>query len=771
VAAVASMSELSNPVEGRAKGDSPAFEAVHVEGSIVSNRNKALIALTVALGVLVYINFDLLVGRTNLRWDAVDVFAPSFVLLSDFVHKGQLMLWNPWMDAGTPEWIEPQLGAFSPIMMGFGLLFGGEGLAFRLYFLTIWWLSGLGVFLLGRRFRLPVYGAATLGFAWIFSGFSMGNAQHVSMIYSMAWLPFEILVLDQALERGSWRRFAALGALWGFSMLGGYPGIAMSNWLLLSVWSLGRSLWPAANSPWASYPVLRRLGKAFVGLSVAGLIGVVVFGPNLIGMLWEGAGITRRSGALPRSEVVGADPLSPLCLVTLANSYLSTLSRPRLWPPTDASMVNVYLGAPALAFAAMALFQGRRWVRWGLLVTLILFFAVALGPSFPLRGWLYDFVPTTRFQHHPALFRCQAMMLLMVLALLGARDFFADRIRRGLPTVVALGLGVLSVGLFYRLCSMAKTKPSDLGLMHVYAVWGGCVVAMVLKDFLPRSRPRLRTLAWMAVLLPTVVVDAYFTNRLAVTNLDANPRFAQFMRELPQYHNRSLDLKRTSGFRRSAMVDGHGAVPRWSGWSGVFKEPVYYGYTALVNPYLDRLAKVPEERALSAGDRKIWFSTPALAAPPSDGLLDGYIGRWREQKNAPLILHEARDFKGDHSPTAAMLSSLRSANAMTPLEPQLLAYTPRHLEFQVTAPADGWILVTDRWSRGWRATVNGTAALISPANFYFRAVFVKAGLNTVKMDYQPLLVHIALALSWGTLLVVALLQFRKPRRRVGAVAS
>ncbi len=169
-------------------------------------------------------------------------------------------------------------------------------------------------------------------------------------------------------------------------------------------------------------------------------------------------------------------------------------------------------------------------------------------------------------------------------------------------------------------------------------------------------------------------------------------------------------------------------------------------------------------------DRKIWFSTLALAAPPSDGLLDGYIGRWRERKNAPLILHEARDFKGDHSPTAAMLSSLRSAEAMTPLQPQLLAYTPRRLEFQVTAPADGWILVTDRWSRGWRASVNGTTAPIRPANFYFRAVSVKAGLNTVKMDYKPLVVPMALALSWGTLLGVVLLQFRKPRRRVGAVA-
>jgi len=91
---------------------------------------------------------------------------------------------------------------------------------------------------------------------------------------------------------------------------------------------------------------------------------------------------------------------------------------------------------------------------------------------------------------------------------------------------IALVLGVLSVGLFYRLCSMAKTKPLDLGVMHVYAAWGGCLVAMVLKDFLPRSQPRLRAISWMPAIVLTIAVDAYLTNRLAVTNLDGNPRFA-----------------------------------------------------------------------------------------------------------------------------------------------------------------------------------------------------------------------------------------------------
>jgi hypothetical protein len=390
---------------------------------------------------LFLVSFDLVVGRATLPWDALDVFAPSFVLLSDFARSGHLMLWNPWINAGSPEWIEPQLGAFSPAMLAFGLLFGGEGLAFRLYFLATWWASGVGVFLLGRRFCVPILASAALGFAWIFSGFSMGHMEHVPWMYSLTWLPFEILILEQALASGSLRRFAALGAIWGLSMLGGHPGVAMNNWLLLFAWSVGRCAWPAENSTWAPPPSWKRLLKTLCGLFLAGFVGLVVLGPNVVGMFWEAVGVTRRSGALPRAEVVNLNPLSATCLLTFANSYLSSLSRSALWPKTDLSMCNVYVGAPMLVLAVTGLLQRRRYVRWAILLTSATFFMVALGPALPLRGWLYDFVPFTRYQHHPAMYRGQAMMLLVVLGLLGARDLFRDGHRRGLPSLVTLFFG------------------------------------------------------------------------------------------------------------------------------------------------------------------------------------------------------------------------------------------------------------------------------------------------------------------------------------------
>jgi hypothetical protein len=103
--------------------------------------SKRILAGGIVLAALLWICSDLILGKATIPWDAMDVFQPSFLLLSDFIRQGELMLWNPWINAGSPEWIEPQLGAFSPVMLGIGLVFGSTSFSFHVYYLLIWWLS------------------------------------------------------------------------------------------------------------------------------------------------------------------------------------------------------------------------------------------------------------------------------------------------------------------------------------------------------------------------------------------------------------------------------------------------------------------------------------------------------------------------------------------------------------------------------------------------------------------------------------------------------
>ena len=82
------------------------------------------------------------------------------------------------------------------------------------------------------------------------------------------------------------------------------------------------------------------------------------------------------------------------------------------------------------------------------------------------------------------------------------------------------------------------------------------------------------------------------------------------------------------------------------------------------------------------------------------------------------------------------------------------SYTPNNLTLKVSCPADGWLLVTDRWATGWRAKVNGMPADVFGGNLIFRAVRVRSGENTVQF-YYPQHVYFAMILvSWTTLVAV-----------------
>jgi uncharacterized membrane protein YfhO len=83
-----------------------------------------------------------------------------------------------------------------------------------------------------------------------------------------------------------------------------------------------------------------------------------------------------------------------------------------------------------------------------------------------------------------------------------------------------------------------------------------------------------------------------------------------------------------------------------------------------------------------------------------------------------------------------------------PVTPVLREYTLRTLSFDVNVPEDGWLLVTDRWARSWRARVDGTPAPIWKGNFLFRALQVHAGANAVELTYRPLGYPWLTLLSW-----------------------
>ena len=89
-------------------------------------------------------------------------------------------------------------------------------------------------------------------------------------------------------------------------------------------------------------------------------------------------------------------------------------------------MADVYIGVLPFILSLLALWQRPRSVwRWWLVGIIVFFLVCAVGDRLPVRGWLYDYCPPTRYFTYPAIFRGYAIFSAAVLALLATSDLEA----------------------------------------------------------------------------------------------------------------------------------------------------------------------------------------------------------------------------------------------------------------------------------------------------------------------------------------------------------
>jgi hypothetical protein len=81
-------------------------------------------------------------------------------------------------------------------------------------------------------------------------------------------------------------------------------------------------------------------------------------------------------------------------------------------------------------------------------------------------------------------------------------------------------------------------------------------------------------------------------------------------------------------------------------------------------------------------------------------------------------------------------------------------YAPGYARLRVQAPAAGYLVLTDSFYPGWRASVDDRPAPILRADLLFRAVAVPAGEHTVRFWFDPDSLKLGLALSLAALVVV-----------------
>lgn len=426
-------------------------------------------------------------------------------------------------------------------------------------------------------------------------------------------------------------------------------------------------------------------------------------------------------------------------------------------------MTNVYSGVCIIVLALFALVMRPldKW-RWWLATLALLGFGCACGDALPLRGWLYDYFYPSRFFRHPGIFRSYFIFFVTVLALFGVRDLAsllrAEALRRNLNRFALVSCATGAVALLIFAMVVRSVPPAELrrtACVHAGVMWLGlCVLAFWSRwASFQVSRWAVPTL-----LLGLCVVDALVTTRLSqITMYDTRSYYVERWKGLDQHHVSDLDLARTGiGLRRDETVGN-------TNDQMISKVPAFDSYATSGNEFHAAMAKDPVLNAAVTGTDRIWFARAAVALPPTAQSFAAFAHA-TQQRGAPILLIHSRDEMLKHSgkkdgsetPAPTEESALASLPEMKTMNVSLTKYSPDQLAFTVDCPADGWLLVTDRWGRSWQAEINDEAVPVYPANFIFRAVRVSQGMNKVGFSYHPLGFPWLVLASWGTLAGVAL---------------
>ena len=83
------------------------------------------------------------------------------------------------------------------------------------------------------------------------------------------------------------------------------------------------------------------------------------------------------------------------------------------------------------------------------------------------------------------------------------------------------------------------------------------------------------------------------------------------------------------------------------------------------------------------------------------------------------------------------------------------------LRMRVVAPVPGYLVLSNLWYPGWRAWVNDTPTDILPANYALQAVPVTTGEHSVTLRYVPWSFYFPLLLTFGSLVLSAILLGRR----------
>ena len=188
---------------------------------------SALIPLAfLVVFALVLFSKIILTGKSLYGSDFIFQFYPWKNFIYDHVwQKGSLPFWNPYLFSGTPFIANIQASMFYPA--GFLYYVLPPDLAYGLSTMLHCILGSIFMYMFMRTLKLSQTSSLISALIFSFNGYFMGHlyAGHLSFVQSYIWIPLLFHLLYRFTERTDLKYAVAAGLVLGVQALGGFPQI------------------------------------------------------------------------------------------------------------------------------------------------------------------------------------------------------------------------------------------------------------------------------------------------------------------------------------------------------------------------------------------------------------------------------------------------------------------------------------------------------------------------------------------------------------------
>ncbi len=147
------------------------------------------------------------------------------------------------------------------------------------------------------------------------------------------------------------------------------------------------------------------------------------------------------------------------------------------------------------------------------------------------------------------------------------------------------------------------------------------------------------------------------------------------------------------------------------------------------------------------------------------------VYEWELAASAPAALDRVVDKSFDFRSRAVLEGNTSGLPAVTPArgtgQARIVQYKPEHVVIETDSTAEGILVLTDTYTPGWQAVVDGQPADIYVADYAFRGVHIPAGQHQITFTYVPTSFSVGAGISLAAvalcIVLVAVSVYRKVR--------